>query len=139
MERRYRLGPLREVRKLDERAKRNDLAAAVGDARATAEEVAAAAARVEAARSVLAAARSTTATSAHALVMADRYVARCRHQLDDAVVEHARAVAAHAGRQAVVDAARGTLTAARANKELIERHFARWREAQRKLADRRED
>ena len=136
---RYRLGPLREVRSLDERAKRNDLAAAVGDARATAEEVAAAAARVEAARSVLAAVPPPVSGPAHAIAMAERYVARCRHLLDDAVAAHARAVAAHTGRQSVVDAARSKLTAARANKELIERHFARWREAQRKLADRRED
>ena len=136
---RYRLGPLREVRKLDEHTKRNDLAAAVGDARATAEEVAAAAARVEAARATLAAARTTTANSSDALVRVDRYVARCRHQLDDAIDAHARAAAAHAGRQSAVDAARGKLTAARAQKELIERHFARWRETQRKLADRREE
>ena len=136
---RYRLGPLREVRQLDERTKRNDLAAAVGDARATAEEVAAAAARVESARAALAAARAMTANSSDALVLVDRYVARCRHRLDDAIDAHGRAAAAHAGRESAVDTARGKLTAARAQKELIERHFARWREAQRKLADRRED
>ena len=131
---RYRLGPLREVRARDERVKRNDLAAAVGDARATADDVAAAQRRVEAAREVLATARArTTALGAsHLLALADRYIAHRRQVLDNALAEHARARAAHAGQLAKVDAAR-------ADKEVIERHFARWREAQQKLADRRED
>lgn len=137
---RYRLGPLRQVREQSERAKRNDLAVAVGDARVTAEEVAAAARRVEDARGKLAAARSAmTAAPSHALALADRYVARCRRDLDDAIAQHARARAAHAGRVAEVDKASGALTAARADKQVIERHFERWRENQRKLADRRED
>jgi multidrug efflux pump subunit AcrA (membrane-fusion protein) len=138
---RYRLSPLRDVRARDERVKRNDLAVAVDDARATEADVAAAVARIEAARSVLAkaiAARATL-TSAHALALADRHITRRRKVLDDAVAEHARTQALHAGRVAVIDAARGKLTAARADKQVIERHFERWREQQRKLADRRDD
>jgi hypothetical protein len=138
---RYRLGPLREVRHLDERTKRNDLAAAVGDARATADDVATAAARVSAAREVLAAARAPRAPAATAqlLTLADRFVARRRQSLDDAIAAHARARDAHAGKLAAIDGARGRLTAARADKEVIERHFARWREAQKRLAERREE
>jgi hypothetical protein len=141
VEHRYRLEPLRDVRARDERVKRNDLAVAVGDARTTAEDVAAAQRRADAARAVLSAARTTVAqlSSAHALALADRYLTRCRHALDAAIAEHARARAAHAGRLSAVDAARATLTAARADKEVIERHFARWRDDQKKLADRRED
>ncbi|MBA3396583.1 MAG: hypothetical protein H0T89_28385, partial [Deltaproteobacteria bacterium] len=59
---RYRLRPLREVRDRDERAKRSDLAAAVGDARVTAADVAAAHGQVAAARSALAAAITTRNT-----------------------------------------------------------------------------
>jgi hypothetical protein len=137
---RYRLEPLRQVREHSERSKRNDLAGAVGDARVTAEEVAAAAKRMDDARARLRTARGVFETStAHALALADRYVARCRRALDDAVAEHARARAIHAGRLADVDKASGALTAARADKQVIERHFERWRETQRKLADRRED
>ncbi len=142
---RYRLGPLREARQLDVRAKRNDLAVAVGDARITADELAAAERRITAAREVLAAARAArdallaAPTSPSLLALADRHIARRRRDLDAAIAEHARARATHAGREAVVDAARVGVTAARADKELIERHFARWREAQRRLADRRED
>lgn len=138
---RYRLGPLRDVRARDERVKRNDLAVAVDDARATEADVAAAAQRVEAARAkvsqAMAARRELAA--AHLLALADRHVAHRRRLLDDAVAEHARTRANHAGRVAAIDAARGKLTAARADKEVIERHFARWRDQQRKLADRRED
>jgi hypothetical protein len=42
-------------------------------------------------------------------------------------------------RQSGVDVARRTLVRARADRELIDRHFARWREARRKQAERRED
>ncbi|MBA3498846.1 MAG: hypothetical protein M4D80_29245 [Myxococcota bacterium] len=137
---RYRLGPLRDVRARDERVKRNDLAVAVDDARATEADVAAAAGRVEAARDALARAIAGTAlTSAHLLALADRHVARLRTRLDDTVAEHARTRAAHSGRLGAIDAARTKLTAARADKEVIERHFAKWRDQQRKLAERRED
>ena len=136
---RYRLAPLRQVREHVERVKRNDLAVAVGDAKVTAEQVAAAAARVAAAREALAKAREPSYATAHDLARADRYIARLRGVLDDAVAEHARARAAHAGKLASLDTARGALTAARADKQVIERHFAKWRTGQQKLAERRED
>jgi hypothetical protein len=138
---RYRLAPLRDLRRLDERAKRNDLAVTVDTARVSADDVAAAAARVEAARTDLAAAHAARAalTDAHLLALGDRYLARLRRVLADALAAHARARAAHAGHLDAVDAARSHLAAARAQKELVERHFARWRDAQRKLAERRED
>lgn len=50
-----------------------------------------------------------------------------------------RARAAHDVQEGTVDAARATLSRARAEREVIERHFAKWRERQRKLAERRED
>ena len=81
---RYRLGPLRDLRQLDERAKRNDLAATVDDARVTAAAVDAKARAVAAAREVLAAARATraTLTDAHSIALADRYVARRRSEVE---------------------------------------------------------
>lgn len=138
---RYRLAPLRVVRRIDERAKRNDLAIAVDSARATADEVAAAAARVDNARAIVAAARAARATHADArmLAISDRYAARRLRELDDAVAAHARARAAHAGHLQAIEGARTRLTAARADKQLIERHFERWRAARSKLMDSRED
>lgn len=141
----YRLGPLRDVRKLDERAKRGDLASAVGDARTTAAEVEITARRVAAARTAVDAARAAQVAlvAAHAspavLALADRYAARRRRDLEAALGEHLRARAAHTGRLDAIETARDRLSIARADKELIERHFARWREAQHKLAERRSD
>lgn len=138
---RYRLAPLRDVRARDERTQRYGLAAAVGDARTTEAEVAAAARRVAEARAGLATALATRGASgtAYVLALADRHVSHRRRQLDAAVAAHARARDAHAGKLAAVDASRGQLTAARADKEVIERHFARWRTTQQKLAERREE
>ena len=138
---RYRLAPLRDLRHLDERAKHNDLAATVHTARASADDVAAAAARIDAARTRLASAYTARAAlaDAHLLALADRHLVRLRRTLDDAIAAHARAAATHAGHQDALAAARTELVAARARKELVERHFARWRDAQQKLAERRED
>lgn len=142
---RYRLAPLRDARDRDERARRGALAAAVGDARAAADGAAGAARRVDAARAALeAAVRAHAALLAGGagpalLALADRHAQRRRRELDAAVGEHLRARAAHAGRLAAVDEARGRLALARQGRELIERHFARWRDQQRKLAERRED
>lgn len=72
-------------------------------------------------------------------ILADRYVDRRRRDLEAALAEHVRATAAHDRRLGSVDEARLTLARARAERELIERHFARWREDRRKLAERRED
>ena len=72
-------------------------------------------------------------------MLAERYVARRQRELDRARDEELRAGAAHVASGSAVDLARATLARARADRELIERHFARWREARRKLAERRED
>lgn len=142
---RYRLAPLRGVRDRDERVQRGNFAAAVDDARATADQVAAAERRVAAARAVLAAAVAARTALVEAgarpplIVLAERYAARRRRDLDAAIGAQLRARASHAGRIAAVDEARDRLTVARADREVIERHFARWREQQQKLADRRED
>lgn len=73
------------------------------------------------------------------LAAADRFIARRRAELDRAIGEELRAEAAHDSRLGSVDEARRRLVRARADSEVIERHFARWRAAQKKLADRRDD
>jgi len=142
---RYRLGPLRELRDLDVRTTRGALAAAAADARATADGVAGAAGRAGAARAAIdGAVRARAAlvdvgASPALIALADRYAHRRRGELDAAVGEQLRARAAHEGRLAAEEEARGRLAIARADRELIERHFARWRDRRRKLAERRED
>jgi flagellar export protein FliJ len=124
---RYRAAPVRDQRARAERVKRGELAAAVGDAKETDT-------RVTAARAALAealAARDAQPTAA-SRALADRFVARRRRELEGVLDAAARAAGA-------VDAARVTLVRARAEREIIERHFARWREERRKLADRRDD
>ena len=107
---RYRLAPLRDVRTRDEKTRKGELASAVGDARETQAKLDAARARTQAARAVLDVALTTRDTElAH-----------------DARLDH-------------IDVARGTLARARADREVIERHFARWRDDQRKLRERRDD
>ncbi len=141
----YRLAPLRDARDRDERARRGALAAAVGDARTAADGEAGARRRVDEARATaLAAARARTELLARGaspalLALADRHAQRRRRELDAAIGAHLRARAAHAGQLAAVDEARGRLALARADRELLERHFARWRDQQRKLAERRAD
>ncbi len=139
MTERYRLAPVREARDREERIQRGNLAAAVEDARATEHHVAAAAARVAAATTALEAARQTTATTASALVRSEQFITRRRRELDRARDNRARTVASHAGQVASLDAARTRLSRARADREVIERHFARWREDRAKLAERRAD
>ncbi len=136
----YRLRPVQKVRALDERAKQGDLAGAVGDARKTQAKIDVAAGRVEAIRATIERARSRPAAStASSLVIAERYLARLRRDLESALDELDRATAAHRGQLDVVDAARAKLARARADKEIVERHFARWRDEKKKLAERRED
>ncbi len=140
---RYRLAPLRDARTRDERVRRGDLAAAVGDARETEIRLAAARERTKAAREALnaaIAARDALAQPTPAtLVLADRFITRRRHELDQRLGEELRTEAAHGSRLGTVDEARQRLTRARAEREVIERHFATWRQTQRKLADRRDD
>lgn len=142
---RYRLAPVRDARARDERVRRGDLAAVVGDARTSAAQLERSHARVAAARAALEAARSAArALVAHGttparLVLAERYVARRRRELEAAHDAALRAHAAHRGQLDEVDAARGRLARARAERELIERHFTRWRSERARLAERRED
>lgn len=139
----YRLGPLRESRQRDERVRRNDLAVAVGDAHATELAVAETAARVAAARSRLDQAvrgrNALNVTGAGQLALADRHVERCRRDLERALDEQRRASRAHDDKLGAIDEARSKLAAARADREVIERHFARWRDDRKRLAERRED
>lgn len=129
------------MRALVERQKRGELAGAVGDARAAEERLAVGKEKTtEALRALRAAeAQWQTEPSAARRVVAERYVARMRRVVEAARADELRAEAALANELGEVELARRTLARARADRELVERHFARWREAQRKLADRRED
>ncbi len=135
----YRLRPVHDARIREERTQRGELAAAVDTARATEVEVAAAEGRVAAAREAITRARAATGVTAAQLALADRHGQRRVRELATAQLDQLRTAAAHDARLGAIDAARGRLAVARAQRELIERHFARWRETQRKLAERRED
>lgn len=139
----YRLGPVQKVRALDERAKQGELAGAASDAKKTQAKIDAASARVESIRAAISHARGArdrgSEATARSIALADQHLARLRRDLDVALDELDRANAAHRGQIELVDAARARLARARADKEIVERHFARWREDKRKLADRRED
>jgi hypothetical protein len=145
MDARYRLAPMREVRAHDERLRRGDLADAVGDARTLATDVEQAASRVTLARAALAAATATRArvlaegAASATIAQLERYLSRLRRELEAVRGELARAEARHRGQLDAVDSARGRLALARAEREIIERHFAAWRVSRRKLAERRED
>jgi hypothetical protein len=125
--------------------RRGDLAAAASDAKATQAQVDAAARRVDEARASLDTARTTqrelvtSGTTSTLLARAEQFIARKRRDLDALIDAHARAEASHRGQLDAVDSARGRLARARADKEIIERHFARWRTERTKLAERRED
>ena len=125
--------------------RRGDLAAATADAKASQagidameRDVVAARTRLDAARTAQQdlVARGTTSTL---LARADQFIVRTRRDLEAALDAHARAQASHRGQLDAVDSARGRLARARADKEVIERHFARWRTERAKLAERRED
>jgi hypothetical protein len=138
---RYRLAPVRDARTRDERSRKSELAGAIGSANNAEAALAAVRARTEAARLAVTealAARDATPNAA-ARALADRFVARRRRELRDARTRELEAEAARESHQGVVDAARLTLARARADREVIERHFARWREDKKKAAERRED
>ena len=124
---RYRAAPVRDERARVERVKKSELAAAVGAAKD-------AEARLAAAREALAAARTAAdiERTASGRASAERYIARLRRR----VAELADALARTSGQ---LDAKQRQLAHARAEREIMERHFERWRAEQRKLADRRED
>jgi hypothetical protein len=134
---------MREARTHDARVRRGELAAQAGDERELAAQAGAAAHRV-----ALAAAAITAATAARdrllgrgawaaAIALAERHVQRLRRTLDAERDALARAEARHAGQLDAVDAARARLAAARADREVIERHFAAWRARRKKRAERR--
>lgn len=139
---RYRLAPLREVRERSEVTRRGNLSTAIGDARITEASVAAAAARVEQTRTALHAATSEASSRlprpAAVLVVEEGYRARLRAALAVARDEELRARSSHDERSSEVETARARLARARADREVIERHFAAWREAQRKRREDRE-
>jgi hypothetical protein len=135
---------MRDARARDERVRRGELAGAVGDAQRLAADLDAATARVARARAAIAEATATRAAmlvgdTAAGRARHDRYLRRLRRDLDDAHGELARAEARHRGQLDAVDDARRRLALARAEREVIERHFAAWRAERRKLAERRDD
>lgn len=134
---RYRLAPLREVRERSEVTRRGNLVRAIGDAQVTEDAVTVAAARVERAGLVLHAAEVSGATATE-LVAAERYRSRLRAELAATRDEALRAQLAHAARGGEVELARAQLARARADREVIERHFTAWRDAQRKRRDNRD-
>jgi hypothetical protein len=133
----YRLASLRDARLRDERVRRADVATAIGDAEATAAAAARARRRAEALSEELARVPRGPG-AAHALVLRERYAARLRRDREAAFGEVARAAAVHAGQLGTLDAAQVRLARSRADKLVIERHFERWRDEQRKLVERRE-
>jgi hypothetical protein len=142
---RYRLAAVRDARERDERGKRSDLVVAVGTARDAEARLDAARSRTRAAREVLSKAIATRNAQLAApatpsqVANADQYVARRRRDLDTALGEELRLEAALDQQQSGVDVARRTLARARAERSVIDRHFAQWRETRRKHAERRED
>jgi hypothetical protein len=137
---RYRLAAVRDARSRDERVKRGDYADAVADASTSQARIDAAERRVSELRAVIAShLRGNLPVTAGELVRRERFVAKLRRDLEAARVAVDQARAAHAGTVAEVDLARGKLVRARADKQVIERHFEGWRAQQVKLADRRED
>ena len=74
-------------------------------------------------------------TTAMDLARADRFVARRRGELAIALDEELRTQLAHDEREDEVALARARLARARAEREIVERHFARWRDDQRKRAE----
>jgi hypothetical protein len=136
---------VRDARARDERSRRGDLAAAVGDARETSSRLDAVRVRTDAARTALSSAVAARdallcgTTTPAPIVIAEQLVTRRRRELDRALGEELRAEAAHDTQLGSLDEARRRLARARADREVIERHFARWRQARQRLAERRED
>jgi hypothetical protein len=73
--------------------------------------------------------------TARELELADRFIERRRKELGAALDEELRSQLAHEQREGEVELARGQLVRARADRQVIERHFARWREDRRKRAE----
>ncbi|HET9624077.1 MAG TPA: hypothetical protein VFP84_22045 [Kofleriaceae bacterium] len=146
MDTRYRLAPMRDLRAREARVRQGELAGVLDGAQASAAEVAECVHRLENLRAAL---DETARRRALALAAGDariaritqleQFAARLRREHDAALGELARAEARHHGQLAEVDAARHRLARARADRELIERHFERWRAERARLAERREE
>jgi hypothetical protein len=136
---------MRDARARDERVRRAELAGTLEEAQRLAADLEGATDRVARARAAIAAATATRdamlveGAPVAAVARHDRYLRRLRRDLDDARGELVRADARHRGQLDAVDDARRRLTLARAEREVIERHFAAWRAERRKLAERRDD
>jgi hypothetical protein len=142
---RYQLSPVRDARERDERVRRAELADAVDRAHAARADLAVIAGRIERGRAAIADATARRelllerGAAAHAIAGLERYVGRLRRELESARDEQLRAEALHRGQLDAVDVARERLVRARAEREVIERHFAAWRAERQRLAERRED
>ncbi|MGE0872754.1 MAG: hypothetical protein AB7P03_29640 [Kofleriaceae bacterium] len=77
--------------------------------------------------------------TAGAAALAEHYVARIERDLDEAIGAKRRADDAHHGRLGAVDDAHDRHARARAEHEVVERQFARWRAERQKLIERRQD
>lgn len=136
---------MRDARAREARVSQGDLAGAVRDAQVLATGVVEVADRVARIRAALAAAMGdrdqllARGIASTTLAHIENYLRRLRRDLEAARGEQLRAEALHRGQLEVVDAARKRLTLARAEREVIERHFAAWRAERRKLAERRDD
>ena len=133
----YRLRPVQDQRARDERGARGELAQAVGDVSAAQARLVAASARVGELREALC--HSVPTTTIAELVRVERYRTRLRGLLELALLDELHARQARDGRAVSVELARDRLALARAARRAVETHFARWRDDQRKLAERRED
>ena len=119
---------------------RGELATAVGDVSAADERLTVAAARVRELRDALEeTGKSRAGATIAELQRIEHYRARLRGQLEHACLDELHAREARAGVAASADAARGRLALARAARRVIEAHFVRWRDEQKKLAERREE
>lgn len=138
---RYGLAGLRELRAQHETTRRGNLASAIGDAHVSATALASTRARTTAAREALVAATAAREAlrTAQLIAAADRFIARRRRELAAARDEELRAELSHASKTGEVDAARAQLARARTDRELVERHFERWRETRRKRAENQAD
>lgn len=139
------LAAVRDARASVERRARARLAAALAALQEACERLDLSRAREQHARAALATAVSTRTTMLAAggtpasLILADRFVARRRRERERAGAESGRAQAEVDARQADADDARRDLAAARADRELVERHVAARHDARRKLDARRDD
>jgi hypothetical protein len=142
---RYPLAAVRTVRAHEEHGKRGDLAAAVSDAAASRTKLDAARARTRAARDAVAAAQTVRTSlvaagaSASAIASAEQFVLRRRRELEAVLGDELRCEGAAGIVQGTLDVARQRLARARAERELVDRHFERWRTARKQLAERRDD